>query len=114
MRVKWFRDREQKTRAIEEVQLLTAEFDRTIKSFKTMATTWNAVVNSLLNSSEPYSLGHLYFAHKQHQVWINLATQAQEDYNTARATAATEYEQLLELGYTELSHLNVNPSHTVD
>lgn len=45
-RVKWFRDRAERDRLREEIDILNAEFDRTEKSHTRMAEVWTQLANS--------------------------------------------------------------------
>jgi DNA-binding GntR family transcriptional regulator len=54
-RVKWFRDRADRDRFREEVQILDAEFKRTIISFSRMSHVWNELA---IKASSPGSAAY--------------------------------------------------------
>ncbi|KAJ6550381.1 hypothetical protein DFH09DRAFT_894164, partial [Mycena vulgaris] len=82
-RVKWFRDRALRDRAIEEVETLTAEFDRTIKSFRKNSEIWQAIAESTAAEDQASAAmdsdaGWRAYAYKQAAMHGRFAAQCEE------------------------------------
>ena len=80
-RVKWFRDRADRDRFHEEVQILEAEFDRTIISYQCMAEVWCQLVGE---ASRP---GSAAYAHKKAEMYHGLANQCAQASVACRKSA---------------------------
>lgn len=76
-RVKWFRDQAERDRFQEEVEILEAEFERTIKSHGRMAEVWTELAGHCSN------LGAAAYAHKK----VAMYSQLQNDCKSAYAIA---------------------------
>jgi hypothetical protein len=77
-RVKWFRDRADRDRFREEVQILQAEFERTVVSHKRMAEVWTQLADTV---SCP---GAVAYAHKKAEMYDGLAQECSKAYEVAR------------------------------
>lgn len=77
-RVKWFRDRADRDRFREEVQILEAEFERTIVSHARMADVWAQLAGT---ASGP---GATAYAHKKAYMYRCLSTECSEAYDIAK------------------------------
>ena len=82
-RVKWFRDRADRNRFREEVQILQAEFERTIVSHKRMAEVWTQLADTV---SCP---GAAAYAHKKAEMYDGLAQECSKAYEVARKEAGS-------------------------
>lgn len=80
-RVKWFRDRADRDRFREEVEILEAEFERTVLSHTRMADVWTQLADA---SSGP---GAEAYAHKKACMYRGLANECSEAYDIARKKA---------------------------
>jgi hypothetical protein len=82
-RVKWFRDRADRDRFREEVQILQAEFERTVVSHKRMAEVWTQLADTV---SCP---GAVAYAHKKAEMYDGLAQECSKAYEVARKEAGS-------------------------
>jgi hypothetical protein len=84
--VKWFRERAERDRFQEEVQILEAEFERTITSHGRMAEVWSELA-SRCSESKP---GAAAYAHKKVGMYHQLQCDCKLAYKTAleKATIA--------------------------
>ena len=80
-RVKWFRDRADRDRCREEVQILEAEFDRTIISHQRMAEVWCQL------AGEASGPGSTAYAHKKAKMYHGLANQCAQASVACRKSA---------------------------
>ena len=76
-RVKWFRDRADRDRVREEVEILEAEFERTVLSHTRMADVWTQLAGA---ASGP---GAAAYAHKKTCMYRGLAKECSEAYGIA-------------------------------
>ncbi|KAJ7073391.1 hypothetical protein B0H15DRAFT_963765 [Mycena belliarum] len=79
-RVKWFRDRANRDRAVEQKETVEEEFRRTIASFNKNASAWKA----LEDGSSPRS-GRAAYAHLKHVMYMQLAEECLAVQNSAEA-----------------------------
>ncbi|KAJ7213692.1 hypothetical protein C8J57DRAFT_1602006 [Mycena rebaudengoi] len=107
-RVKWFRDRATRDRAVEQKEIVEEEFSRTAASFTKYATTWRAIEVA----SGPRS-GRAAYAHLKDDMYTKLAAACVKIYQSAPGLAEEdrvkeEAEQAAELKKKGL--LNTKPS----
>ncbi|KAJ7603599.1 hypothetical protein B0H17DRAFT_899078, partial [Mycena rosella] len=69
-RVRWFRDRANRDRAVEQKETVEAEFGWTIKSFTQSATAWKT-----LESMSEKNSGRAAYAHLKDLMYTELARQ---------------------------------------
>jgi predicted house-cleaning NTP pyrophosphatase (Maf/HAM1 superfamily) len=81
-RVKWFRERANRDRYREEVEILEADFERTIFSHSRMAEVWTGMAEHFLNE-----LGAAAYARKKAVMYRNLSDEASQKYTDAKADA---------------------------
>lgn len=81
-RVKWFRERANRDRYREEVEILEADFERTIFSHFRMAEVWTAMAENCIK--EP---GAAAYARKKAVMYQNLSNEASKMYTDAKAAA---------------------------
>jgi hypothetical protein len=89
-RVKWFRDRALRDRAVEEVETLTEEFGRTIKSFRNNSRIWQAIAETTAEEGQTGAAaesdaGWRAYAYKQAAMYGRFAAQCEEAWETLPA-----------------------------
>ena len=82
-RVKWFRDRAARDRALEEKEILECEFQRVQRSFSKMADVWKALAKQDTRS------GYHSYAYRQASMHVALNTHCQDLYLKAVASCQT-------------------------
>jgi len=82
-RVKWFRERADRNRFREEVDILEAEFERTTLSHMRMTKVWT----QLADRYTPTHPGSAAYAHKKAHMYLELAKECSEAYIIARKQA---------------------------
>lgn len=86
-RVKWFRDRADRDRFREEMEILEAEFERTIISFRRMASSWLKLADQQLDCQHP---GAAAYAHRKVAMYNALAHDCEVTYISARTVAGRQ------------------------
>jgi hypothetical protein len=94
-RVKWFRDRADRDRWKEEVEILDAEFQRTLVSRARMSQTWSELASK--NMAQP---GAAAYAYRQSSMYRALADECAKLYQEAKAINTTK----------DLTHVSCHPA----
>lgn len=81
-RVKWFRDRADRDRFREEVEILEAEFQRTVISFGRMSEVWSQM------ATDATGPGSAAYAHRKAAMYKGLEEECKQAYTNTRRIAS--------------------------